>query len=49
MHYGLCRARIHGVQALLHAAQLGRIHQIGLADEDLVSKAHLLARLLAIV
>ena len=45
----LPRARIHVRQTVLQRSQLVAGHQIGLADEDLVGKAHLAARFLALI
>ena len=49
MHHFLRRARVHVLQAVLQSVQLSGRHQVSFADEDLVCKAHLAARLLAVV
>ena len=49
MHHFLWGAGVHVFQAVLQSVQLLGRDQIGLADEDLVGKAHLTARFLAVV
>ena len=44
MHHLLRRARVHVLQAVLQRIQFPGIHQVGLADEDLVGKTHLALR-----
>ena len=43
----LRRARVHVLDAVDQRVDLGRVDQVGLADEDLVGEADLAARLLA--
>ena len=49
MHHFLRRTGVHVLEAVLQSIQLSRRHQIGPADEDLVGKAHLATRFLAVV
>ena len=49
MHDLLWSTRIHVLQTVLQCVQVLRRHQIGFADEDLVRKAHLTTRFLAII
>ena len=49
MHRFLRGARVHVLQTVHERIGLLRAHQIGFADENLVSKAHLTARFLAVI
>jgi hypothetical protein len=49
VHRLLRRARVHVLQAMHQGVGLLLGHQVGLADEDLVGKAHLAPRLLPLV
>ena len=49
VHHFLRGARVHVLEAVLQGIELRRADQVGLADEDLVGKADLAARLLAVV
>ena len=49
MHRFLGRARVHVFEAVHQRVSFCLAHQIGLADEQLVGKPHLAARLLAVV
>ena len=49
MHRFLRRTRVHVFQAVHQVSGFLRRHQIGLADEDLIRKTDLAARLLAVV
>jgi hypothetical protein len=49
MHHFLRRTWVHMLQAVLQGIELSGGYQIGFADEDLISKAHLTTRLLAVV
>ena len=49
MHGFLRCARVHVLQAVLQSVQGIGIHQIAFADENLIGKANLAARLLAVV
>ena len=44
VHHLLRRARVHVRQPVLQGVELSGVHQVGLADENLVGKAHLALR-----